>query len=186
MPDKYQNKYRVETTRLRGYDYGAHGTYFVTICTQNRQHYFGEIVESDESETGDCAFLKETRIGQVADEYWRQIPKHYPFVELDGFVLMPNHLHGISFFNKPDKHDWVPNEFGVQSQNLAAIIRGYKSSVKRFANLNSIEFGWQSRFYDRIIRDQHALETIQNYIIANPSKWCDDELNNAGHRSAYN
>lgn len=175
VADKYQNKYRIETTRLRGYDYGAHGSYFVTICCKDRLHYFGEI--DNDVDAGNIPYLHQTTIGRIASEYWIQIPRHYPFVELDEFVVMPNHIHGILFFNKPDKQDWVPNKFGVQSQNLAAVIRGYKSSVKRFANLNNIEFAWQNRFYDSIIRDANSLKRIQDYIIANPSKWNDDELN---------
>jgi REP element-mobilizing transposase RayT len=91
-------------------------------------------------------------------------------VELDEFVVMPNHIHVILFFNRPDKIDWQPNKFGVQSKNLGAVIRAFKSSVKRFANQNQIEFEWQSRYHDRIIRNEKGLNAIRHYIRENTSK----------------
>jgi REP element-mobilizing transposase RayT len=169
MPNLFQNKYRIPSNRLPGYDYGADGWYFVTICTKNRVHYFGEIVE-----TRNCASLQYTETGTVARDFWSQIPQHYPFVQLDAFVIMPDHIHGILHFNNPDKTDWTPNVFGPQSQNLGAVIRSFKSSVKRHTNQNNIPFAWQSRFYERIIRDQEALDAIRHYIALNPAKWAAD------------
>lgn len=189
MIEKFQKKYRIPSNRLQGYDYGSHGLYFVTICTQNRECYFGEIAEThncasdnetgttNPAETGNCPSLHPTVIGQTANEYWNEIPKHYPFVELDEFVVMPNHIHGILFFNRPDKIDWKPNQFGGQSQNLGAVIRAFKSTTKRFANQNNILFEWQSRYHDRIIRNEKELNAIRKYIINNPSKWANDGLN---------
>ena len=173
--DKYQNKYRIPSARLQGYDYGSNGMYYVTICTKNREHYFGEIVTT--VETGNCPSLQPTIIGNIANQYWTEIPKHYPFVELDEFVIMPNHIHGILFFNKPDYNEWKPNQFGVQSKNLGAVIRGFKSTTKRYANDNKIEFEWQARFHDHIIRDEQSLHNIRQYIVDNQSKWADDEYN---------
>jgi REP element-mobilizing transposase RayT len=180
MPDLIQNKYRIPTNRLPRYDYGADGWYFVTICTKNRVHYFGDIVrthhrECDIVETRNCASLQYTETGTVAHDFWLQIPQHYPFVQLDTFVIMPDHIHGILCFNNPDKTDWSPNVFGPQSQNLGAVIRAFKSSVKRHTNQNNIPFSWQSRFYDRIIRDQDALDATRHYIALNPAKWAADK-----------
>lgn len=182
--EKFQNKYRIPTNRLKGYDYGSHGLYFVTICTKEKIHYFGTIVETDDcpspintNDTHDCASLRETEMGKIAHEFWQQIPQHFPFVELDGFIVMPNHVHGILFFNKPDKSDWNSNTFGKQTRNLASVIRAYKLSVKRFANQNDIEFEWQSRYHDRIIRDFNEFSNIQEYISNNPQKWANDEYN---------
>ncbi|MGC4129059.1 MAG: transposase [Bergeyella sp.] len=176
---KFQNKYRIPSNRLQGFDYGSHALYFVTICTKNRVHYFGEIVETDNYfvETDNYPSLRETTIGKIAFDFWQEIPEHYPFVELDGFVVMPNHVHGILFFNRPEKTDWNPNKFGVQSQNLGAVIRAYKSSVKRYANLNEIEFEWQSRFQDHIIRNEEQRQIIKNYIMNNPKNWKGDKFN---------
>lgn len=207
--EKFQNKYRIPSARLKGYDYGSHGLYFVTICTKEKTHYFGNIVETDDCpsqsqkqdvvETHDYespnktnlktdnylslqehnhASLRETEIGKIAREFWQQIPQHFPFVELDEFIVMPNHVHGILFINKPEEVTWTPNGFGSQSRNLASIIRGFKASVKRFANQNNIEFEWQSRYHDRIIRSYTELDNIREYIINNPIKWSTDEYYN--------
>lgn len=67
--------------------------------------------------------------------------------------------------------DWQPNQFGSQSRNLASIIRVYKASVKRYANLNEINFEWQSGYYDRVIRNEKEYQNIQQYIYHNPEQW---------------
>ncbi|MEN9336809.1 MAG: hypothetical protein RLZZ500_1796 [Bacteroidota bacterium] len=164
---KFKNKYRIPSSRLQGYDYGSNGIYFITINTKNRKHYFGTIT----AETHNGASLQATEIGKIAQTYWADITNHYPFVTVDAFVVMPDHMHGILIFNNPEKKDWTPNSFGVQSNNLAAVIRGFKSSTKRYANQNNIEFEWQPRFHESIIRDENALNTVRRYIINNPIKW---------------
>jgi len=131
----------------------------------------------DNVETHNCASLQPTDIGKIAFKFWEEIPKHYPFVVLEEFVIMPNHIHGILFFNRPDKTDWTKNKFGVQSQNLGAVIRAYKSSVKRYANQNDIAFEWQARFHDHIIRNEKERQAIKDYIISNPQNWKEDKLN---------
>ena len=203
--DKFRNKYRIQSARLQGYDYGSNGMYFVTICTQNRLHYFSEITESNgdgllaaDADNGlivdaDNGFhveadnyppLREiqyqpTEIGKMAFEFWNEIPQHFPFVVLDAFVIMPNHVHGILIFEKPNKTDWTPNKFGTQSQNLGSVLRGFKASLKRYANQNNIEFGWQSRFHDHIIRNEIELKNIRAYTRNNPMNWVRDRLNKA-------
>jgi REP element-mobilizing transposase RayT len=134
-------------------------------------------------ETDNYPSLRATQIGNIATEYWQQIPQHFPFVLLDEFIVMPNHFHGILIINKPlvetdnnlSPQEWNPNQFGSQSQNLASIIRGYKASVKRFANLNNIPFEWQPKYWDRVIRDENELIIIRNYINLNPGNWLNDE-----------
>jgi REP element-mobilizing transposase RayT len=91
MQDKFQNKYRIPSARLQNWDYSSNGAYFITICTQNREHYFGEIKD---------AAMQISTIGQLAEQYWKEIPNHFPFVELGNFVVMPNHIHGILIINK--------------------------------------------------------------------------------------
>ena len=191
--DKYQNKYRIPANRMQGYDYGANGCYYVTICTKNRENYFGKIgvisdvktdnypsLQSHEQhrvETDNYPSLQKTEIGKIAEKYWLDIPNHFPFVILDQFVIMPNHIHGILIFNKIDVSSWQPNKFGRQSQNLGSVIRGFKSSVKRYTNEKHIDFAWQERFYDRIIRDENGLNNIRDYIFNNPQNWKNDEYN---------
>jgi REP element-mobilizing transposase RayT len=211
MSDKFKHKYRIETNRLKGFDYGTNATYFVTICTHEKIHYFGDIVETrdcasnhiniekcsshksdeghekhdeheihNEYDTRNRAYLRATEIGEITTQYWHAIPDHYPFVTLDEFVIMPNHLHGIISIHKEETLSWESNKFGTQSRNLGAIIRGFKSSVKKYANEQNIDFNWQGRFHDHIIRDDAALIAVRNYIIANPDNWQRDKENEQG------
>ncbi len=102
---------------------------------------------------------------------------------MDAFIIMPNHIHGIIISDKTVEtqnfaslqHENNINKFGPQSQNLAAIIRGFKAAVKKYAVINNIIFSWQPRFYDRIIRNECELFNIRKYIVYNPYKWEDDE-----------
>ena len=191
MPDKYQNKYRISSARLQHWDYGSDALYFVTICTQNREHYFGEIADGKMQ-------LSET--GKMSHRFWFEIPNHFPFVQLGEFVVMPNHVHGIIIIDKTGYDGDVRNDanvetqnfaslppqtttpptrgniFGPQSQNLASIIRGYKIGVTKFARNNNIPFSWQSRFHDHIIRNHESFQRISNYIINNPVNWQDDKF----------
>ncbi len=229
MSDKYKNKYRIASTRLQNWDYGWNASYFITICTKNRKHYFGKIVNKK---------MQLTELGQTAYECFQEIPKHFPFVVLGEFVIMPNHVHGIIIIDKQDdvvggngsvnggddnddgmgdiddrmggidfnggigcivetqnlaslqsdhnefnqkdsnhnKTNQPKNKFGPQSKNLASIIRGYKTGVTKYATINNINFEWQARFHDRIIRNDAEFRRISNYIINNPKNWMDDEF----------
>ena len=198
--DKFNDTYRIPSARLKYWDYGSHGLYFVTICTKDRNSYFGEIstVETQNiaslqqpenivslqqpgniapQQPENIAPLQPTIIGKIAKDYWLQIPIHFPFVELDEFVIMPNHIHGILFINKPSYTEWKPNTFGPQSKNLASIVRGYKAGVKAYATKNNIQFEWQSRYWDTIISNEKDLQAITQYIISNPSNWIRDRNN---------
>lgn len=175
--NRFRQKYRIDSARLTGYDYGANGLYFVTICTQKREHFFGEIL----SDTGpDGASLQLTAIGQIAVDCWLSIPDRFSFVELDAFQLMPNHLHGVLWINKPDSPDWQPNQFGPQLDNLPAVIRGFKAGVTKQAIQQRIDFGWQTRYYDRIVRNDDELNRIRTYIADNPARWEQDKNNMQG------
>lgn len=179
MSDKFKNKYRIPTNRLPGFDYGSQGYYFVTICTKDRLHYFGEIINVVEPHH--CAALPQNQmilsdIGNIAKQFMIDIPKHYPFVTDDEFVIMPDHVHCLLFLNPENKIDWTPNQFGPQSKNLGAIIRGYKSSVKRYANQNLIDFEWQARYHDRIVRYEREYYPVKNYILNNVENLTKNEL----------
>lgn len=181
---KYKNKYRIPSTRMPHWDYGQNAAYFITICTKNREHFFGKISDGR---------MELSEIGKMAEKYWLEIPHHFPFVELDAFVIMPNHMHGIIIINKPDGGSNIEtqniaslqniaspqqpkNRFGPQSQNLASVIRGYKIGVTKNARINHPNFAWQSRYYDHIIRDEKSYNHISIYIANNPSKWQDDKF----------
>ena len=90
--DKYKNKYRNETIRAQWWDYSGNGAYFITICTKNREHYFGEIIKGK---------MKLSGTGVIAHLMWQEIPNHSKHVELGEFVVMPNHVHGILILDKP-------------------------------------------------------------------------------------
>ena len=95
-PDLYNNKYRIESSRLRDWDYGRNASYFVTICTRNREKFFGEILDGE---------MHLSEMGHEAEKYWQEIPDLFPFVILDEFIVMPNHMHGIAIIDKPNDYD---------------------------------------------------------------------------------
>lgn len=178
MADIYQDQYRVPSSRLPGYDYGQSGWYFVTICTKNRQPYFGSIEVPNSN--WDAAFLQPTPLGKKALECWAAIPAFAPFIRLDAFVLMPDHMHGVLLFEKDSPSVETQSvaslqthkaHFGPQSRNLASVLRGFKSAVTTYARTHNLEFQWQARFHDRVVRGEKELEKIRAYIVANPSHW---------------
>lgn len=93
MLDKFKGKYRIKSTRLQNWDYSWDALYYITICTQRKEFYFGDIAKGE---------MVLSAIGKIAKRYWYEIPKHYPFVELEEFVVMPNHIHGILIINNPN------------------------------------------------------------------------------------
>ena len=180
MADKYQHKYRISTTRMQNWDYGWNATYFVTICTQNRECYFGEI-------SNGVMILSE--IGEIAHAEWLKTFKIRPDMNLwmGEFVVMPNHFHAIIGIGEnqyntpratPNNAPNAKNQFGPQSKNLASIIRGFKIGVTTNARKIHAGFAWQSRFHDHIIRDNRSYEKIKTYIIENPKKWDNDKFHN--------
>ncbi len=141
----------------------------------------------------------------MAYQYWQEIPNHFPFVRLDEFVIMPNHIHGIIIIYKSEDEINKQNidnitigdakfvvetqnlaslqmpsspcaKFGPQSKKITSIIRGFKIGVTKYTVKNNISFKWQPRFYDHIIRDERDLNRIRKYIKNNPGKWKDDDL----------
>ncbi len=173
--DKFKNKYRITTPRLKHWDYRWSGAYFVTICTQEREQYFGEI------ENG---IMDLSHIGVIADILWYEIKNHNDNVELAEFVVMPNHIHGIIVLDNDDlinDENYIPanseNRFqNVGKNSLSSIVRGYKSAVTKHARRLNYDFQWQSRFHEHIIRDANSYDKIANYIIHNPENWEQDKF----------
>jgi len=89
--DTFQNKYRIQSARLQNWDYGSNAMYFITICTNGREHFFGKISDGE---------MELSEIGQIAHQYWQDITIHFPFAILDESVIMPNHVHGIVIIEK--------------------------------------------------------------------------------------
>ena len=182
----YNKKYRVDSIRLKNWDYRSPAYYFVTICTRNHVCFFGEVLEGE---------VKLTSLGMVALKSWHQIPHHFPHVKLDAFTVMPSHIHGIIVIdndyqdvetqNFASLQEFQPNRFGPQSKNLASIVRGYKIGVKKWSTINNVKFSWQERFYEHIIRNEKDLEDIRNYIVNNPLTWDKDEENLQNKKSRH-
>jgi REP element-mobilizing transposase RayT len=95
--DKFKNKYRIPSARAQWWDYGQNAAYFVTICTAHRNCYFGTVVETPKL---GVSTIQLSEIGKTAYDYWAEIPKHFPFVILGEFIIMPNHVHGIVIIDK--------------------------------------------------------------------------------------
>lgn len=195
--EKFKNKYSITSSRLKNYDYSSNGAYFVTICTKNRKHFFGDIIDGK---------MQLSEIGEIANDCWNQITYHFPFVQLGEFIVMPNHVHGILIIDKTidftiavetqnlasqylasqyqtqrkiprsNTDETQENKFGPQSQNLASIIRGFKIGVTKYVRNNTNVFEiWQSKFHDHIIRNENEFEIISDYIKNNPIKWQEDK-----------
>ena len=192
MPRKSQKQYR-----YKGYDYSRDGFYFVTICAKNRKMFFGDVIAGK---------MQLSEIGKIAEKFWLEIPNHFPFVKLDQFIIMPNHIHGIIKIdnenynyhhnNRRNRACPVPtaitipanmdinknngSTFGhVTPKSLSTIINSFKSVTTKTVNLKfyEIEFAWQARFHDRIIRNDDELNRIRKYIIDNSEKWELDKNN---------
>lgn len=177
------NIHHRKSYRLRGYDYRRKGLYFITICTKNRECFFGEIIDKE---------MNCTDLGKIAYQFFDEIPLHTKNAEVDVFCIMPNHVHGIIKLSGSSLHsDNIPsksmdsNEISNYMQALApkagsisAIIRSYKSAVSRYSNQNlpDLNFEWHVRFWDHIIRNEEEYIKIYDYIINNPKNWDEDRF----------
>ncbi len=189
MSDKFRDKYRIPSTRLPNWDYSDNGYYFVTICTKDKEEFFGGIVNNK---------IQLSEIGKIVEKYWLEIPNHFTFVELDEFIIMPNHMHGIVIIknenhvvpNVETRHCLVSttdankktNRFQNQGKHtISSIIGSYKSICTKIINKiqNNEFFAWQSRFYDHIIRNEKEFYRIRQYIKDNPMNWNGDRNNSA-------
>jgi REP element-mobilizing transposase RayT len=148
--------------RLKGYDYSLAGAYYITNVSHGRECLFGDIQNSE---------MRLNRIGQIVRCAWFDLPRHYPYVELGTFCIMPNHVHMIIILNdKPSP----------KRQPLSEIIRAFKSfSAKR---INAIRKTpgipvWQRNFYEHIIRSSDEHSRIHLYIENNPADWMNDDEN---------
>ncbi|MFD2523826.1 transposase [Emticicia soli] len=194
--DKFQNKYRIPSARHPNWDYGLNGVYFITICTKNRQYFFGECIEGK---------MKLSTAGAIVQGFWYEIPKHFPFVSLGNFIVMPNHIHGILILSKnltkniddisisdvetghcpvSTQNDGLTKEdspsklrFRNQGKNtVSSIIGSFKSVCTKHIHKIIPDFGWQTRFWDNIIKDDSSFYAISQYIINNPLTWENDKL----------
>ena len=176
----YKQKYRVETNRFRSHAY-SEGMYFVTICTQKKMQWFGELREGK---------VVLSKVGNSVEKCIRAVPKHFLHAKVDAFVVMPNHVHILiaimpsgrdvtvetresrvstkeaSHQNKPDK------KFMLKSKTLGSIVNQFKGVVTKRAKAEGLtDFQWQPRYHDRIIRSQEEWTAVKAYIARNPDAW---------------
>lgn len=152
--------------RLASFDYSQPGLYFVTVCTWGRELLLGEVVAGE---------MHVSQAGHAALEAWEALPLRFPALDLDAFVVMPNHVHGILVLGaNPDQ----PPDIAPPS--LAAVMRAFKSlsaiQANRALGRTNLPF-WQRSYHDRIIRTPRELALIRQYIAHNPARWETDVEN---------
>ena len=159
--------------RLQGYNYAQAGAYFVTVCTQRRDCLFGDVSEGQ---------MRLNSLGTIVQACWADLPHHYAHVELDAFVVMPNHVHGIILLTdvgagfKPAPTRPVP----ANRHGLPEIVRAFKTFSARRINERRAAPGvpiWQRNYYEHVIRNEDDLQRIREYIQSNTLKWKDDPDN---------
>ena len=171
----YQNEFRVESTRLRNWDYRSRGWFFVTICAHEKAHIFGEIIKCE---------VELSPIGRIVESDLQSLSSHYEKVQLDSHIVMPNHVHAIIMLNgdhsySPDPTALAP-AMGIspQAASLSAIVRSYKAGVTRQCHdLRLRQAIWQSRFHDKLLRSDAVISAVREYIWNNPANWADDREN---------
>jgi REP element-mobilizing transposase RayT len=163
----FQNKYRIDTCRLKGWNYSSNGAYFITICVHDRQLIFGEIKNKK---------MILNHRGNIVKKCWFDLPNHYPNLILDAFVVMPNHIHGIMIIDNSvfEKNEIVetglkPVSTSNQKQHgIFEFVRALKTFSSRKINEIDNTKGkkqWQSRFYDHIIRNEKEMQRILHRLL---------------------
>jgi REP element-mobilizing transposase RayT len=177
--------------RFRGYDYAQAGAYFVTLCTQDRACLFGGIVDGE---------MRLNETGLVVADTWRWLAVQHPYVELDEWVVMPNHLHGIIVIvddpgrggSRTAPTQPVPTVPTVRTaptqpgpataryKPLGRLIGAFKTvSTKRVNEMRRMPGApiWQRNYYEHIIRHEESMNRIRQYILDNPARWAFDREN---------
>jgi putative transposase len=166
------DRHRRRSIRLKNYDYSQSGAYFITICTHKRECSFGNIKDGE---------IELTEVGKTACKYWVEIPEHFAGVQIDEFVVMPNHLHAVVMINPVGVQNFEPLQHRYQhtiSKSIGSIIRAYKSTVSHWCKVNEHDyFRWQRNYYEHVIRNEDDLSEIREYIVNNPLKWDLDSEN---------
>jgi len=177
-PDMHHRR----SIRLRDYDYSSAGAYFVTICAGQRECLFGEVVGG---------VMRLNACGLTVTTIWDSLPQRYPGLDVDAFVIMPNHLHGIIVINDPvgaihespglNESERAIHELPLHRRRAMTLSKvvGYlkMNSAKRINQWrdNPGAAVWQRNYHEHVIRDERDLTAIRDYIAANPACWDKDE-----------
>ncbi len=164
-------KHHRRSIRLKGYDYSQAGAYFVTICINGGLHTLGKIHDSQ-------IYLSEP--GLMVQNVWDELPLYYPGVEVDVFVSMPDHIHGIIFLTGNNISGDRPNK----PMTLGDVVHRFKSLTTAKYRHGVAKLGWtpfpkkfwQRNYHEHIIRDEESWENIREYILNNPIAWEDEPL----------
>ena len=175
-----------QPTRLQNYDYSTPGAYFVTVFTLGRRKILSRVING---------VVELTDYGQIVDETWRWLGAQYEYVELDEYVIMPDHFHGILIL-KPDDFPYdenaggsrtAPTDFSttdcrgrsgtarspVKRKTLGHLIGAFKTvstkNINERRNTPGVKL-WQRFFYDHVIRDETDLALLRDYILNNPAE----------------
>lgn len=181
----YKNKYRVESARLKNWDYSSEGYYFITICIHNREQILGDII-SDKMVLSD--------IGKIVEKEWLKSFEIRRELFCDTYCIMPNHIHGIVVINNDDNKPVETHGHAIPVQthgraslqtdklqrmpkSISSFVAGFKSSATKLTNEYRGTQGnplWQTRFHDHVIRNEKELERIREYILNNQLNWIKD------------
>ena len=172
MSQQYPDRKRI---RLKDYDYSKPGYYFVTINRNKNSNDLSSIKNGE---------IKLGETGKIVDKVWNDLPNHYPNCQLDEYIIMPNHIHGIiklndcreGFITLPDKNV----KTNKINHGLPEIIRGFKTFSSKTINEKikpRQKFRWHKSYYDRVIRSERELNNVRKYIVNNPLSWENDRHN---------
>jgi putative transposase len=157
--------------RLKNYDYRNLGGYFITVCAHQQKHLFGEVINDE---------MKLNEAGIAVESVWNDLPVHYSNVELDQFVIMPNHFHGIMVLCRPLGAGLKPAPTNLRIHGLPEIVRALKTFSARKINQMSKKTGqpiWQRGYYEHVIRTDASIGRIREYIVNNHLSWHLDREN---------
>jgi REP-associated tyrosine transposase len=175
--------------RLRDYDYAQINAYFVTIVAQGRKCLFGETIEGE---------MRLNVAGRMVEAVWNSFPKHYPSVECDAFVVMPNHVHAVIVLGPRARPAPTGQPRGVAHTINASL--ALPDVVHRFKTLTTKQYIdgvkqnnwpsfvarlWQRNYFEHVIRNignEESLNRIRQYIVDNPAQWEFDRENPAATR----
>jgi REP element-mobilizing transposase RayT len=186
------------SARLKGYDYAQPAAYFVTVCTRDRECLLSHVVNGE---------MRLNDAGEIVQSVWDGLPDRFPATELDAFVVMPNHVHGIVAFvgaglalpaakgaasSAPTLRNVgdgatrgaralgeVGNGVAGGTPTLADLVRAFKPLSAIHVNRRLMRSGslWQRSYYEHVIRNERELDKIREYIITNPLRWALDREN---------
>jgi REP element-mobilizing transposase RayT len=183
-------KHHRRSIRLRGYDYSSPGAYFITICSHNKRFLFGNVADGQ---------MQRNDYGEIVQEEWFRSATIRKEIQLDAWMVMPNHVHGVVMITPVAAHGYVPGTtlarhravghgVGAHSHaplqrrphSLATFVGGFKGAAKKRINKMRGTPGapvWQENYYDHIIRNEDELNKIREYILTNPLRWAYDREN---------